>query len=112
MYGTLLRGEANHHLLARATFVGAATTEPRFSLHDLGAYPAMVAGGAHAIVGEVYEVDPSTLAALDELEGHPRFYRRTPITLADGSLAETYLQTRSRTKGRPVLAAGSWRERR
>ena len=37
-----------------------------------------------AVVGEVYVVDPLTLAALERLEGHSRFYQRQPIRLADG----------------------------
>jgi hypothetical protein len=48
-------------------------------------------GGAHAIARDVYDVDAKTLARLDVLEGHPRYYRRVPIKLADGSSAETSL---------------------
>ena len=112
VYGSLLAGEPNHPVLGRAALVGAATTEPRFSLHDLGAFPAMVEGGSHAVAGEVYEVDRQTLADLDRLEGHPRFYRRAPIVLADGTSAETYLLTRAQVEGRPVVTTGSWRTHR
>jgi len=70
VYGTLLSGEPNHRLLADAELVGAARTEPDFDLVSLGAFPAMIAGGATAIAGEVYEVDRPTLDALDRLEGH------------------------------------------
>jgi len=112
VYGSLLRGEPNHPVIERAELVGAATTPPRFTLHDLGAFPAMIEGGEHAIVGEVYEVDQATLTALDRLEGHPRFYRRTPIALADGSAAETYVLTRAQVVGRPVVSTGSWRAHR
>ncbi len=109
VYGSLLSGEPNHRVLASARCVGETRTERRFALHNLGAYPAMVAGGAHAIVGEVYEVDARTLASLDALEGHPRFYRRTTIALADGTSAETYLLTPAQVEGRPLIASGSWR---
>lgn len=112
VYGSLLSDEPNHRILARAHCVGETRTERRFALHDLGAYPAMVAGGAHAVVGEVYEVDARTLASLDALEGHPRFYQRTTIVLADGTCAETYLLTPAQVEGRPLIASGSWRERR
>jgi gamma-glutamylaminecyclotransferase len=112
VYGSLLSGEPNHRILASARCVGETHTERRFALHDLGAYPAMVAGGAHAVVGEVYEVDARTLASLDALEGHPRFYRRTTIELADGSSAETYLLAPAQVEGRPLIASGNWRGRR
>ena len=112
VYGSLLSGQPNHRVLARAALVAEAVTEPRFALHDLGAFPGMVAGGEHAIAGEVYTVDGDTLAALDRLEGVPRFYQRAPIALADGTTAETYLLTRAQVEGRPVIATGSWRAHR
>lgn len=111
VYGTLLAGEANHALLATARRVGAAHTPSRFALHDLGAYPALVRGGRVAVVGEVYEVDAATLAALDQLEDHPDYYRRTAIVLADGNEVETYLLTPAQVAGYPVIASGDWRAR-
>lgn len=112
VYGSLLAGEPNHRVLAGAALVGAATTTPAFTLYDLGAFPGLVACGEQVVAGEVYEVDAVGLARLDRLEGHPSFYRRTPITLADGAQVETYLLTRVQVAGRPVVAAGSWRAHR
>lgn len=112
VYGTLLTGEPNHRVLAGAQLVGHARTEPAFELHDLGPFPGLVGGGAHAVVGEVYEVDAPTLARLDALEGHPCFYRRTRIALEDGAKVETYLLTPEQVEGRRVIASGNWRSRR
>lgn len=112
VYGTLLAGEGNHRLLATAKLIGEARTEPAFELRDLGAFPGLVRGGAYAVVGEVYAVDTETLARLDVLEGHPRFYRRTCIALADGTHVETYLLTPEQVEGRPVIVSGNWRSRR
>jgi gamma-glutamylcyclotransferase (GGCT)/AIG2-like uncharacterized protein YtfP len=112
VYGSLLKGEPNHRLLARAAFVGAVRTTAEFTLHDLGAFPGMVAGGADTIAGEVYEVDAATLADLDRLESHPRWYKRTPITLADGAEVETYLLTPRDVAGSPRVASGDWRAHR
>jgi gamma-glutamylcyclotransferase (GGCT)/AIG2-like uncharacterized protein YtfP len=111
VYGTLLAGEANHGLLARARFVGEAKTPAGYALHDLGAYPAMIAGGGDAIAGEIYEVDEATLAALDELEDHPTYYQRQVITLAGGERAATYLLSAADVAGCAVIASGSWRAR-
>jgi gamma-glutamylcyclotransferase (GGCT)/AIG2-like uncharacterized protein YtfP len=111
VYGTLLGGEPNHRLLAEAERICEATTAPRFQLHDLGAYPGLVRGGTQAVAGEVYAVGEATLAALDRLEGHPRFYRRTSIVLDDRRRVQSYLLTREQVDGCPVIASGSWRAR-
>jgi gamma-glutamylaminecyclotransferase len=109
VYGTLLRGERNHHLLHGATALGEGRSAAAYELLDAGGYPAMVSGGTTAIVGEVYAVDEPTLAALDRLEDHPSYYRRTPIDLVDGRRVETYLLDRDRAAGMPRLPAGDWR---
>lgn len=110
VYGTLLAGEFNHRVLAGARFVCEARTQPEFCMYSLGGFPAVTAGSA-VIVGELYDVDADVLARLDQLEGHPRFYQRTPIVLDDGSSAETYLMRAERLAGRAVIESGSWRER-
>jgi gamma-glutamylcyclotransferase (GGCT)/AIG2-like uncharacterized protein YtfP len=40
------------------------------------------------VVGEVYKVDENTLASIDMLEGHPRWYFRFPteIVMKDGKV--------------------------
>jgi len=112
VYGTLLSGEPNHHRhLASARLLGEARTPPEFTLYHLGFYPGLVRVGHHAVVGEVYEVDEPTLAALDYLESHPRFYVRTAIRLASGDEVEAYLLTVEQVAGRSVIASGNWRER-
>jgi len=111
VYGTLLAGEPNHRLLANAELVGAAVTKPVFALADLGFFPAMVEGGDSAVRGEVYEVDSPTLARLDVLEGHPRFYKRRQVVLADGTTAETYVLSPEQAAGRPTISSGDWRAR-
>jgi gamma-glutamylaminecyclotransferase len=108
VYGSLLSGLQNHRLLAGAPLV-EAFTEAAFSLFDLGPFPAMVDGGASVIRGEVYTVDDETLSRLDRLEGHPRFYRRTPITLADGGRVETYLLPASEVVRSTLVPSGDWR---
>lgn len=65
------------------------------------------------MVGEVYEIDPVTLAALDRLEGHPRFYQRAAIRLEDGDEVLAYLlspeQAAAFTKqGRTRIPSGDW----
>jgi gamma-glutamylaminecyclotransferase len=109
VYGTLLAGESNHRYLEHARFVGEVRTEPAFRLYDLGPFPGLVAVGDHAILGEVYDVDEPTLAMLDRLEGHPRFYVRRSIVLESGEAVQTYLLMPHQVVGRPIITSGSWR---
>lgn len=111
VYGTLLRGEANHRLLARAEMVAKARTKPEYFLVDLGAYPAIIAGGQYAVWGEVYAVDAGTLHRLDQLEGHPHFYTRKTIQLEDGMEAETYVLHEDQVRGMRRICSGDWRAR-
>ncbi|QDE95989.1 gamma-glutamylcyclotransferase family protein [Myxococcus xanthus] len=109
VYGTLLAGLPNHHHLRGARLLGPARTHASFALYDYGPFPALASGGRHAVEGEVYEVDALTLAALDRLEGHPRFYQRTPIALDGFGLVEAYLFPKARLVGCPRIASGCWR---
>ena len=111
VYGSLLRGLSNHRLLEHARFVGAARTQVRFTMYDLGAFPAIASDGHTAIVGEVYAVDGRTLERLDRLEGHPTHYRREPIELDGGELAHIYVYVAS-LAGTQIVASGDWRGHR
>jgi len=85
VYGTLKRGFPNHDLLRRARAAGEARTRERFPLAVVGSWfvPALLdrPGEGHCVRGELYAVDPPTLAALDELEGvgEPDGYDRRRI---------------------------------
>ncbi len=109
VYGSLMTGAPNHRVMRGARCLGASATVAEFELFDLGAFPGMVKGGATSVVGEVFEVDDDTLARLDELEGHPTFYERARVRLADGTEAEAYLLPRARAAGRPIVPSGDWR---
>ena len=112
VYGTLLSGEPNHRVLADADLVGEASTEAVFDLVSLGAFPALVPDGRTAVAGEVYVVNARTLADLDRLEGHPRFYRRRRIRLQDGDEVLAYVLAPDQARGRPAIASGNWRHER
>jgi gamma-glutamylcyclotransferase (GGCT)/AIG2-like uncharacterized protein YtfP len=107
VYGTLLRGEINHYLLADAEYLGPHRTAPGFALYLLGAYPGAVRGGMTAIVGEVYAVDRAGLQRLDRLEDYPRLYDRKLVPSPYGR-AWIYLY-RGTLRDRPVIRGGDWR---
>ncbi len=112
VYGTLLSGEVNHRLIEHARFLGEALTPPEFELADLGPYPALVPGGVTAVRGELYALTPALLRVIDRLEGHPDFYRRVSIAVADGRHSETYILESGQAQGYPRITSGDWRRRR
>ena len=83
IYGTLKRGQVNHHLLETETFLGPARTQPNYRLLNLGWYPGLAAveSSGQSITGEVWKVSPQCLRDLDAYEGDE--YSREPITLLD-----------------------------
>ncbi len=111
VYDTLRHGEPNHRLLSPPRFLRHARTTASYDLVDLGAFPAMVAGGANSVEGELYAVNQRVLADLDRLEGHPCFYRRTAVNLEDGAAVEAYLMPSAIVAGRPRIASGDWLDR-
>ncbi|MBI2571871.1 MAG: gamma-glutamylcyclotransferase [Candidatus Schekmanbacteria bacterium] len=108
VYGTLRRGECRWPALEHSEYLGEAVTEASFELADLGPFPGLVRGGATPVVGECYRVDDATLARLDTIEQHPRFYVREAVKLADGTMAMAYLLNQEQTQGAPRIASGDW----
>ena len=109
VYGTLMTGQPNHGLLEEATHLGTGHTEAAFDLINLGAFPALLAGGSTSVRGELYEVNSQTLAALDRLEGHPLFYRRGTIRLETGKKVAAYLFPK-RPRSAAKIPSGDWRD--
>jgi len=121
VYGTLLQGEANHRRLKDARRA-ADRAVARGALYDTRrGYPALL---AHAecvgtVLGEIYEIDESTLRSLDELEdfygpGDPRNeYERIRIDAqseAGGAWTEvwTYVYKKAPANG-DAIPSGDWR---
>lgn len=85
VYGTLKRGEPNHHWLTKAEngyarFIAAGQTDEKFPLVMGTRYniPFLLdkPGVGHNIQGEIYEVDKSMFGNLDILEDYPNYYDR------------------------------------
>ena len=107
VYGTLRKGEVNHHLLKGAEYLGEHTTLPRYRMLDLGAYPGLVEAGYTAIVGEVYRINLKQLILLDRLEDYPRLYDRKLIASPWGK-SWIYIY-RGRWADRRIIKGGDWR---
>ncbi|MBN8626432.1 MAG: gamma-glutamylcyclotransferase [Planctomycetes bacterium] len=123
VYGTLKRGQRNHHFLAAAEYLGTAFTEPKYRIIDCGPYPALLEHPPEeplAIAGEVYRVDGATLAELDQLEDEGRLYRRAVIEvlMIDGGACSQDPQTlqvwtyfwSGAPAAFPLVPGSTWRE--
>jgi gamma-glutamylcyclotransferase (GGCT)/AIG2-like uncharacterized protein YtfP len=111
VYGSLLFSEIHNARLGGSRLLGEVRTEPRYTLVDLGQYPALLEEGTTSVLGELYEVPADVLAGLDEFEGHPDEYRRVPVRLLTGESAEAYVLPRATALQTRVIASGSWRAR-
>lgn len=106
VYGTLRRGEDNHHLLRDCAFLGQWWSPPRFYLIDLGRYPGIISG-QQSVLGELYVVDEATMTALDVLEEAPEEYTRESMLTPWG--AAYYYHYRRSCSGLAAIPSGDWR---
>ena len=84
VYGTLKRGFCRAQFLAGQTFLGEASTPPKYRMYNCGTYPGLklVADGL-SIRGELWSVDEACLVRLDREEGVDEgLYSRSVIELA------------------------------
>jgi gamma-glutamylaminecyclotransferase len=86
VYGSLLPGLHNNGMLRDATFLGYRKTSPNFEMFSLTQFPAVCGEGTTAISGALYHVNDATLRRLDQLEGHPHWYRRQLVDLEASAL--------------------------
>ena len=112
-YGTLLKGERNHHLLNDDDFVSEGYIK-NFKMFDLGTYPG-IEYGEGIVMGELYLVDDATLKMLDELEeeGFLYFRRKTVVYTQDFTI-EAYVYVYANKVINPLyLGDGvySWKNR-
>ena len=107
VYGTLMNGARNAHLLSNSTLINpnAITAEASFLMQQFNSAtskgkhtPGVLKNGDKHIEGEIWEVDEETLARLDELEGYnPNLslnknkYLREEIKMKNGSTAWIYI---------------------
>uniref|UniRef100_A0A182JQ59 Gamma-glutamylcyclotransferase family protein n=1 Tax=Anopheles christyi TaxID=43041 RepID=A0A182JQ59_9DIPT len=87
VYGTLKRGEPNHHWLTdvangQARFIAKGRTIVQYPLvvatrHNIP-FLLDMPGTGHLVAGEIYEIDDRMLGRLDVLEDYPRLYDRRP----------------------------------
>lgn len=109
VYGSLRRGQANHHQLQGASHQGDARLSG-LALYDLGPFPMAVAstGPSQPLQGELYRVEPELLAALDRFEGVPRLYQRRAWPLNDDQRVWVYVGRQQQVRHGLLIASGCW----
>ena len=88
VYGSLKRGKHNHDCLRGSKFLGSAFIRNGYNMY-VSFLPYLVKEkGGQGVVGELYEINESTLRLCDHLEGHPLLYTRTVVWVTDASSGE------------------------
>ena len=95
VYGTLKKGYSNYNRhLRNAKYVGSGNTQDKYPLIIQGLpYVVNKKGVGHNVKVDVFKVSNTTFKDLDNLEGHPRWYRREliPIKLSSGKVINCWL---------------------
>lgn len=109
VYGSLKRGQANHHLLKSGHWQGTASLAG-LALYDLGPFPMAIANddATSWLEGELYAVGAQLLERLDHFEGVPRLYERQARTLADGRTVWVYLGRARQVRHVRRIPSGCW----
>ncbi len=108
VYGSLRRGMAQHHLITGAPFLGYGSTADTFTLYDSGDWPAAITTGVTAIYGELYALSTQKLAAIDAYEGHPHFFCRKRVMLADRQITSIWIYTLDIPDHWKRIGTGDW----
>ena len=88
VYGTLMRGENNHHFLENSKCLGMSAIEG-YDMYNVGWFPAIIPGNGR-VPGELYEVPENDMASIDMLEGEGNLYIRKCEITRDHELAYIY----------------------
>ncbi|CAG7614948.1 hypothetical protein PAESOLCIP111_01764 [Paenibacillus solanacearum] len=119
VYGTLLEGESNHHVVASYTL----SSRPGVvygKLYDCGDYPAIVLAGygdGDLVEGWWLIVTEEGLARMDALEeyygpGMPNDYERIWVRDARREEREGWIYAWADSRGCPAISGRSWRKYR
>lgn len=90
-YGTLRKGQHNHHFLKGQTFQGEDALTGTLTMK--WGLPFLNLTGDTKVDGEVYDVSEDRMETLDWLEGTARgLYRRETVNLDSGRDAIVYVE--------------------
>ena len=115
VYGTLKKGESNHHWMKQAKGKYLGNTEIQgYVIKCIKEYPypfAMVddkkSRFTNSLCGEVYEVEDKGIKVLDTLEGYPGYYDRTLVDTVYGKAWIYYVHELPKTTGE-IVTTSEW----
>lgn len=117
VYGSLREGLHNHQLLVNAKYIGAFTSNPTFSMFDLGSFPAIVNKGNFTVEFEVYAVNKEQAKRVDNLEGFTgknsdSWYKKGIIETPFGKAFYYYFDKDSNEsmKKSDLVESGNWKD--
>lgn len=107
VYGTLRYQGSNGHRLGAARRLGDATIQG--CLYRIDWYPGLVLGLDGIVFGEVYEVAPCDIAALDTYEGSEYLRIKAEVTMANGKICEAWVwEYQESIEGLERIVSGNW----
>ena len=89
VYGSLRRDGEEHNQMRGSKFLGSVKTARGWKRVRIGDFDGLRDGGDGQVAGELYRVDQTKLAALDDWEYD--LYHRVKIPLEDGRDAFAYV---------------------
>lgn len=95
VYGTLMKGYGNNGMLATSIYEGPSRTlHSVYHMYECGFPIVSLTKDPRAgqIAGDLYLVTPENIEIIDNMEGHPYWYKRIRVPLIDGTLAWMYVQ--------------------
>ena len=108
-YGTLRPGYGNNRLLVDSTHIGEGSTVEKYTMTASG-IPYVSKRPLHNIVVDVYEVSKDTLKRLDQLEGHPEWYKREVIPVkVNGEILNTWLYFNEGYSNLSIVPEGNYK---
>ena len=93
VYGTLMKGEHAHKILATAEYAGRCQLRD-YAMYHLGSYPGIKPYTGESVLGELYFTNAETIRLLDRYEDEGSLYDRATVTITLGNQpfnAEAYV---------------------
>lgn len=82
LYGSLKRGQMNHNIVEKSTFIDCGITEEHYNMYAYDNFPMLIESEEESnIRGEIYEVSDEILESIDFLESNGEFYERKLIKI-------------------------------